>query len=263
MALDFPSNPVNNQIYGNFYWDSSMSAWRATGTSVPTVPSGVVSQYMGTTAPSGYLMCNGQSVLVADYPALYAVIGYNYGGSGANFSLPDMQGRVPVGKASSGTFNVSLTSAAIGGAESVTLTAAQSGIPTHQHANTLSNGTVASSTHRHDFGFVLFDKNWSPAGEAAGMGSAANAAAGAYRYSTGVYQGSSSIGSFTINVNSNVNSGTFTSQSTGRYRTTGDTDTPSSTTTVGITNVDNVSANASQAHTNLQPYIVVNYIIKT
>jgi hypothetical protein len=33
MALDFPSNPVNNQVYGNYYYDSSMTAWRAFGVS--------------------------------------------------------------------------------------------------------------------------------------------------------------------------------------------------------------------------------------
>ena len=31
MALDFPSNPVNGQIYNNFYYDSSTSAWRSIG----------------------------------------------------------------------------------------------------------------------------------------------------------------------------------------------------------------------------------------
>lgn len=131
MALDFPSNPVNNQVYGNFYWDSSMSAWRATGTSIPAVPAGVVSQFMGTTAPSGYLLCTGQSVLVADYPALFAVIGYNYGGSGLNFTVPNMQGRVPVGKSSTGTFNVTLNSSAIGGEEKHLLTSEE--MPAHVH----------------------------------------------------------------------------------------------------------------------------------
>ena len=35
MALDFPSNPVDGQVYGNFYWDASMSAWRSSGTGMP------------------------------------------------------------------------------------------------------------------------------------------------------------------------------------------------------------------------------------
>lgn len=31
MAFDFPTNPTNGQVYNNFYWDSSTSAWRNLG----------------------------------------------------------------------------------------------------------------------------------------------------------------------------------------------------------------------------------------
>ena len=31
MALDFPSNPVNGQVYNNFYYDSTTNAWRSLG----------------------------------------------------------------------------------------------------------------------------------------------------------------------------------------------------------------------------------------
>lgn len=45
---------------------------------VESVPPGVVTQYAGTTAPSGYLFCDGGNYLESAYPALYAAIGQNY-----------------------------------------------------------------------------------------------------------------------------------------------------------------------------------------
>lgn len=56
------------------------------------IPAGVMHEYAGATAPYGYLLCQGQSLAVADYPALFAVIGYTYGGSGNKFNIPDMRG---------------------------------------------------------------------------------------------------------------------------------------------------------------------------
>jgi microcystin-dependent protein len=41
--------------------------------------------------PIHYLICNGQSLLVSQYQNLYNIIGYNYGGSGLNFNLPDFR----------------------------------------------------------------------------------------------------------------------------------------------------------------------------
>lgn len=59
---------------------------------VPTEQSpdkaGFITETAAGTVPDGWLECNGDSVLVADYPELHAAIGYTYGGSGANFNLP-------------------------------------------------------------------------------------------------------------------------------------------------------------------------------
>jgi microcystin-dependent protein len=48
-------------------------------------------------APEGWLLCQGQTLQVNQYQALFAVIGNVYGGDGATtFQLPDLRGRVPV-----------------------------------------------------------------------------------------------------------------------------------------------------------------------
>jgi microcystin-dependent protein len=60
-------------------------------------PSGMVMDFAGASAPSGFLLCDGTSYLTASYPALFAAIGYTYGGSGANFNVPDCKGRTTIG----------------------------------------------------------------------------------------------------------------------------------------------------------------------
>lgn len=62
-------------------------------------PTGVVAAYAGSAAPSGWLMCDGATASTATYPDLYALIGATYGATGSGyFTLPDLRGRIPVGK---------------------------------------------------------------------------------------------------------------------------------------------------------------------
>jgi microcystin-dependent protein len=68
----------------------------ASGSGIPT---GTVIPYAGSTAPSGYLICNGSAVSRTTYSNLFSVIGTTYGaGDGSTtFNLPDLRGRVVVG----------------------------------------------------------------------------------------------------------------------------------------------------------------------
>lgn len=88
------------------------------------------------TAPSGWLLCYGQSLLRTDYAALFAVIGTTFGSvDGTHFTLPDLRGRVPAGADDMGGtaaniltstyFGTAAVLAAIGGSQSQTLTQAQ------------------------------------------------------------------------------------------------------------------------------------------
>jgi microcystin-dependent protein len=58
---------------------------------------GMVSIWASSTPPPAWFEQDGRSLLVADYPALFAVIGYQHGGSGPNFNLPDARGRAIYG----------------------------------------------------------------------------------------------------------------------------------------------------------------------
>lgn len=62
------------------------------------LPTGIILPWASTNLPAGFLWCNGQTISIASYSGLYAVLGTTYGGDGINtFGLPDMMGRTIVG----------------------------------------------------------------------------------------------------------------------------------------------------------------------
>lgn len=74
----------------------SSTAFGATG-AIAALPSGVMIDFAGTTAPGGWLMCDGAAVSRTVYAALFTAIGTAYGtGDGSTtFNLPDYRGRFP------------------------------------------------------------------------------------------------------------------------------------------------------------------------
>ena len=98
---------------------------------------GMIQMFGGSSAPRGWVLCNGQALNRTTYSELFSVIGTTYGtGDGSTtFNVPDLRGRAPIG---AGTGS-SLTNRTLGstlGVESVTLTAAQSGLRAHTHSFT-------------------------------------------------------------------------------------------------------------------------------
>jgi len=124
------------------------------------IPTGVIQIWTTDTAPDGWLLCYGQAVSRSTYAGLYNVIGETYGAgdSSTTFNVPDMRGRFPLGQDDMGGTSadrVTDTDAdALAGADgdetkdvsfsgntgSTTLTAAQSGVPAHDHSIRLSSG---------------------------------------------------------------------------------------------------------------------------
>ena len=70
-------------------------------------PSGMIVAYAGTAAPTGWLLCDGSAVSRVTYATLFGAIGTAYGvGDGSStFNLPDLRGRVAVGKGSNALVN--------------------------------------------------------------------------------------------------------------------------------------------------------------
>ena len=59
-------------------------------------PPGMIAPYAGTSAPSGWLLCNGAAVSRTTYARLYAAIGDSFGegDGGTTVNVPDFRGRV-------------------------------------------------------------------------------------------------------------------------------------------------------------------------
>ena len=96
-----------------------------------TVPAGVVDMFAGSTAPSGYLLCDGSAVSRSTYSKLFTAIGTTYGsGDGSTtFNLPNLKGKVAVGLNSADTSFDTLGET--GGEKTHTLTVAE--MPSHTH----------------------------------------------------------------------------------------------------------------------------------
>lgn len=185
---------------------------------VESMPAGSIIAWGKATVPQNWLLCDGSVISRTTYASLFAAIGTTYGaGNGTTtFQLPDLRGRVPVGK-NGGSFG---SLGASGGEETVTLTAAQSGSPSHTHPFSGSTNTTGAHTH------VLSGSNG----------------------------GSVNLGP-SVTSNSNGDFGYVLPG--GRANSAGDHSHTFSGTTAGST-----ATNASASHTNVQPYQVVNYIIK-
>ena len=79
------------------------------------LPPGMVVPYAGTTAPGGWILCFGQTVSQATFPALYLILGTTYGSdAGGNFTLPDLRGRAVFGDDNMGGSTASRVTAASG-----------------------------------------------------------------------------------------------------------------------------------------------------
>ena len=93
-------------------------------------------------APQGWAQCNGQLLPISQNTALFSLLGTTYGGDGrTTFALPDMQSRVPVCQGQGPGLSPYAEGQA-GGAETVTLAAAQ--IPGHTHPVKASSGAADS-----------------------------------------------------------------------------------------------------------------------
>ena len=119
--MSFPLNPVDNQVYKNYYFDSSANAWRRNDFD----PVGTIKKYDGTNWIDGVTK-----------PGWFACIPEN-----ADKNCPDMTDRFAMGKIIS-------ESGSCGGANAVALNIDH--IPSHDHGMSHSHSaTSCNSCHFH------------------------------------------------------------------------------------------------------------------
>ena len=218
-------------------------------------PVGSVLMWGGATAPSGYLLCQGQAVSRTTYSSLFAIIGTTFGaGDGSTtFNLPDLQGAFPLGK--SGSYALGATG---GSADQTTLIqhqhadtfAVSNGAASHTHAGPSHTHSGPSHTHALTSGNTNF---WRVSGTVSG------AATGSIMV-FGTYSGRSNIGTEYTDAGGTGNTGASGTASTGAASNTNATHGHGLTGTVG-----NVSGASTSAGTgaNMPPYVGVNFIIRT
>jgi len=102
-------------------------------------PIGTIAHYPDDTLPDKWLLANGDFILQADYPDLYAICGSKFGTpSAGRFYIPDLIGRFAHGASDNTQVGFE------GGAETHTLTIAE--MPVHNHTVSKGNGIGNSST---------------------------------------------------------------------------------------------------------------------
>lgn len=194
---------------------------------VSGAPTGSVTDFAGSSAPTGWLICDGSAVSRTTYSDLFAVIGTTYGaGDGSTtFNLPDAQGAVIVGLDSAQTEFDALGET--GGAKTHTLSTSE--MPAHDHTGSSgSSGATANSNGSHNHNSFSATGERYRRGFSLGSGQSAHAPTGggtAYNPST------TTNGAHTHTVSNHTH--TISSEGGGG------------------------------AHNNLQPYIVMHKIIKT
>ena len=192
--------------------------------------------YAGSVVPNGFLLCDGSAVSRSTYADLFGVIGTTFGaGDGTDtFNLPDMSGRVAIGKSS----NYALGSS--GGSETCVLVDAE--LPPHEH-------TVPTHGHGNDITAVtpsLSHTITQPSFTYAGPGGT---------YTDGPYTGQTAYGQGSSSVAATRSTNVAVSDHTSAACTGGITIADSAT-------FDTDSTGGSVGHNNMQPYVVMSFIIQ-
>lgn len=219
------------------------------------VPIGTVVPWAGTgAAPIGWLFCDGSnysSLPASPYLQLFGVISTTYGGGAGGFLVPNLENRIPVGQGTnSGGYDLTGLGNT-GGTRTHTLTDAE--IPPHTHG--LATATVG--------GTITAPVTATVTGTATGgihthlvQGRESGTDVSEVNGGANINRGSLSVLN-TGMVNQNDGSHTHTVTGTATGSATGPF-----TGTIGGDTDDGSPGLQGQAHGNMQPYLVMRYIIK-
>src|ERR1017187_1239690 len=95
--------------------------------------------------PKGWAFCNGQTLPINQNQAIFALLGTLYGGNGTTtFSLPNLQGRVPI------HIGNGFVQGQVAGEASHTLLTSE--MPSHTHVPQASSGPQNAITPEKNFG---------------------------------------------------------------------------------------------------------------
>jgi microcystin-dependent protein len=252
------------------------------------VPTGSVFQWVTAVAPAGYLLCDGTAVSRTTYAALFAVMSTQYGvGNGTTtFNLPNLSGRTPVGSQtpiSLGTATITTATPAVVTLASHNLATGQivyftttGALPTGLTANTRYwVNVLTSSTFRLSTSLANAQAGTSIATTVNGSGTHTLFSAD---FELGRSNGEKAHAQTTTELATHTHTQTAHTHappvaisdggSAGQYRSLFATNSPFWSMGDANNNVQAVAAinqnsGLGLATNNMQPYIVMNFIIKT
>jgi len=240
-----------------------LASWQtpAGGTSFPV---GSIIQFAGDTAPAGWLMCDGSLKNALNYGVLYSVIGTTYGvgesepgfgegpieEGGDTFRVPNLNGRVPVGRNNNDSDFNSLGET--GGKKEETLAASQ--IPHKSHTHTIND---SGSGHYHPIGWV-HDGEAGIKTDGGGVGKAHHVLNAHATKSLNVFQDYVITGNHTYGNKESVGHQSSIDIGNGKSAIS---DTSQGEHSHSMSSGSPDDGSAITGHNNLQPYIVLNYII--
>ncbi len=102
---------------------------------------GEIRTFAGNFAPRGWALCDGRLLSIAQYSALFSLLGTTYGGDGkVTFGLPNLQGNAPM-QWGQGPGLTDRNQGEQGGSSTVTLTT--SDMPAHGHTPMASQSSAS------------------------------------------------------------------------------------------------------------------------
>jgi microcystin-dependent protein len=238
-----------------------------------SAPTGTITMFAGTSAPSNWLMCDGTAVSRTTYSALFGIIGTTYGpGNGSTtFNLPDFQNRLPMGAditvalgGTSGNTTVNSSHTHTGPSHTHTGPNHSHTIPDHVHTGP-SHSHNMNHGHADDFNIAWGgDHNHGglTGGESAGDGTGPS-----YNTAgTGHYHSISGSGTHGHTLNGGVTSmnGGTGAEGTGYTSTNGPGSTNSGGTgATGSSGTASTGSGGSTTLSILNPVLGINFIVKT
>ena len=213
------------------------------------VPIGSITMFGGAAAPTNWVLCQGQSLATTGtYAALYAVLGYKFGGSGANFNLPNFTDIFPIGVSATRAL------AATGGAATVTLDATM--IPNHTHTATSTQPahthTASQGTHNHgDPGHTHGVNDPTHTHTYATLGGGVN-----------IQAGSGGNMSNVVNTGAAATGVSIAAAGTGIQPASAGAITVSTGSAGAITTTVAASTGGGKSHANMPPWLGINFIIR-